>query len=261
MSNLVSNLIAAPVQSISKMGQTEPFALQVARGQIMDHSVVNINGYQPSVSTTQIPLWELAQAYVYPTNNITMSLSSSSASDTAVKVTVNGLDSNYNIVSEVVSLNGTSLVNTVNTYFRINSLVLASGNNVGTVSITNTGNSVTYAQILPGNGRSQMAIYTVPAGYTYYLNRINAWSGTSLSTGSYVLYNLVTISSSGVISSAAQISFELFIDVHRYAPNTFAAGTDIQFQFTSSNGTQHVALYAEGYLVKNDGQIPATTGV
>ena len=260
-SNLITNLqqIPSPPQSVSKMGTTEPFALQVARNQIMGHSVLNINGYQPAISTTQIALWELAQAYVYPNSNVTMTLVSTSASDTsAVKVTINGLDSNYNPVSEVVALNGTTGVATVNTYFRINSLVLNAGNNVGTITAANGG--TTYAVILPGNGRSQMAIYTVPAGYTFYLNRINAWSGTSLSTGNYVLYNLVT-TVNGITSSAAQISFELFVDVHRYAPNSFAAGTDIQFQFTSSSGAQHVAAYVEGYLVKNDDQTPPVVGV
>jgi len=38
-------------QSITRVGRYEPFELQVARGQITGHSVVNIFGYQPSVTT------------------------------------------------------------------------------------------------------------------------------------------------------------------------------------------------------------------
>jgi len=45
------------VTSITRKGQTEPFDLQVARGQIYGHSVLNIYGYQASVGTSFVPVW------------------------------------------------------------------------------------------------------------------------------------------------------------------------------------------------------------
>ena len=57
------------ISSITKTGTSEPFHLQVARGQIQGHSVVNLFGYNTSVSTGDfIPLWELPTTYTYPTS-------------------------------------------------------------------------------------------------------------------------------------------------------------------------------------------------
>ena len=62
-------------RSISQVGAYEPFELQVARGQITGHSTVNIYGYQSSVGTSFIPIWENATAYTYPVAAITMYIS------------------------------------------------------------------------------------------------------------------------------------------------------------------------------------------
>ena len=56
------------VMSITRSGKYEPFNLQVARGQIAGHSVVNLFGYnanisQTTASATSIAIWENAQAY------------------------------------------------------------------------------------------------------------------------------------------------------------------------------------------------------
>ena len=263
-SNLVTNLqnIPAAIESVTKVGRTEPFDLQVSRNQIMGHTVVNINGYNAAVAGTSIPLWENATTYTFPSTALTMTVASSSATDASpAKVTINGLDANYNQLTEVVALNGTTGVTTVNKFLRINSIVMtavASGqvSNVGTITVSNGG--TTYAQINPGLGRSQMTVYTVPNGYTFYLNRINAWSGSSLSGNVYIFYNL-TNSTNGINISTAQISFTLFVDVHRYAPNVFQQKADLTFAFsTSDSSSQHVAAYIEGFLIQNDGQALAS---
>ena len=46
------------VMSITRSGRTEPFDLQVARGQVAGHQVLSVFGYQPNVSATSIPIWE-----------------------------------------------------------------------------------------------------------------------------------------------------------------------------------------------------------
>jgi hypothetical protein len=245
------------VSSITRAGTTEPFDIQVVRNQVDGHSNVNINGYNAAVAGTAIPLWENATAYTFPASAVTMTVASSSATDTSpAKVTISGLDTNWNPISEQVTLNGTTGVTTVNQYLRINSVLMntpatSQTTNVGTITVKN--GSTTYGQINPGLGRSQMTVYSVPNGFNFHLRRINAWSGSSLSANVYILYNLITQTFGAASLSAAQISFVLFVDVHRYCPNVFSQKTDIQFQFlTSDSSTQHVALYAEGLLVPVD---------
>ena len=52
------------VASVTRAGAYEPFDLQVARCQIYGHSVVSLFGYQSSVTTTAIPIWENATTYL-----------------------------------------------------------------------------------------------------------------------------------------------------------------------------------------------------
>jgi len=245
------------VSSITRAGTSEPFDLQVNRNQIDGHSNVNINGYNAAVAGTQIPLWENATAYTFPASALTMTVVSSSATDASpAKLTINGLDANWNAISEQVTLNGTTGVTTVNQYLRINSVIMntpATGQstNVGTITVKN--GSTTYAQINAGLGRSQMTVYSVPNGFNFYLRRINCWSGSSLASGVYIYYNLVSQQSGAALLSAAQVSFELFMDVHRYCANTFGPKTDLQFLFsTSDSSNQHVSMYAEGLLIPVD---------
>jgi len=184
-------------ESLTKWNKSEPFELQVARGQIRGHQSLNISGYQANVDGGFIPIWENATAYTYPTVASTMLLSSSSASDTAVSILINGLDSNYDPISETLILtNGTTGVLTSLSYFRINGIsVTGTTNPVGAISLTNSNKTVTYAKINNGNGRSSMTIYTVPRGYTFYLAKVNCY--THSSNNQLTTYRAYTINPSG----------------------------------------------------------------
>lgn len=257
---LVTNLQATPypIESITKMGRYEDFDLQVVRNQIMGHKNVNINGYNTSVGASAIPLWENSSAYVFPSTALTMSVVSSSALDIGgAKVQIIGLDANWDEISEVITLNGITPVTTVLQYLRINSVIMtaaASGqsSNAGIITVTNTG--TVYGQINVGLGRSQMSIYSVPAGYTGYVRRINAWTGTTVVGSNWVIYNFY-YQNNGLAISTAEVSFFQNIDVHRYCPLVYQEKTDLVWTFSASDSTlQSVALYAELLLIQNDGQ-------
>jgi hypothetical protein len=261
---LVTNLQATPypIESITKMGQYEDFNLQVVRNQIMGHKNVNINGYNTSVGATAIPLWENSSAYVFPSTALTMSVVSSSALDTGgAKVQIVGLDANWDEISEVITLTGITPVTTTLKYLRINSVIMtaaASGqpSNAGIITVTNSG--TVYGQINVGLGRSQMSIYSIPAGYTGYVRRINAWSGSTAVGTNWVVYNFF-YQNNGLDISSAQVSFFQFIDVHRFCPLVYQEKTDLVWMFNSSNeALQSVALYAEMLLIQNDGQALAS---
>lgn len=236
--------------SATRQGSYEPFDLQVARGQIDGHSTVNIYGYQTAISTTFIPVWENATAYTYPVAAITMYLSGSNG-DTA-QITISGLDANYAQISEVVTLNGTTPVATTKQYFRINSMVVSVGsatNPAGAVYLKNQAGTVTYAQINAGVGRTQAAIYTVPAGYTYFLQRVNIY--TSLNGNDYCTYQNKTISPAGVVQLTQQAPFPTSYEARRVMPRAFTEKTDIQLMCKVQTGTGAVAIAQEGYLIKN----------
>ena len=229
-----------------------PYELLVAQGKVTGVTNVNIYGTQSAVGATFIPIWENATAYTYPASAIQMTLYSSSASDTAVSVRINGLDSNYNMIAETLVLtNGTTGVTTVNSYLRINSmnvLMSSSNNPVGTIYLSNAAKTVTYAQMAIGVGRSQMTVYTVPAGYTFYLERVGAY--TSAGPNKTTDYRAETKSPTGIVQHILTTPFIDSYSVERVVARPYAEKTDIQYQ-ASSDATSYVSIQVEGYLVKN----------
>lgn len=242
--------MTTPYVSQTQYGKFEDFNLQIARGQIQGHSTVNIYGYQPAISTTSIPIWENATAYTYPTSAITMYVSGT-AGDTA-QITVVGLDAQYNPISEVVVMNGATPVATAKQYLRINSMAVSVGsatNPAGVVYLKNSAGTVTYAQINAGIGRTQAAIYTVPAGHTYFLQRVNIY--TSLNGNDYATYQNKTISPDGVVQVTQQAPFAISYEALRIMPRPFFEKTDIQLMCKIQSGTGAIAVSQEGYLIKN----------
>ena len=236
--------------SVTRVGAYEPFELQVARGQIAGHEVLNVFGYATAVSTSFVAVWENNAAYVFPTVASTMVASSSSASDTAVTILISGLDANYARVSESVTLNGTTDVATTQSFFRINSVVTTSGVAVGTVYVKNAGGT-TYAQITIGNGRSNMSVNTIPAGYTAYMTQFDAFSSTSVTSGVYATFRAALTSSTGSVNVVLTAPFLNTYAVSRPYPIAISEKTDIQFQCKSSGAGLGIATVALGILVKN----------
>ena len=50
--------MAYDLRSITQVGTSEPFELQVSRGQIPGHSVRNLFGTNPAIGTTFVTPWE-----------------------------------------------------------------------------------------------------------------------------------------------------------------------------------------------------------
>lgn len=251
------------LNSITRQGLTEPFDLQVARNQIYGHSNVNIFGYNSAVGTNQYAVWENVAAYVFPTVAQTMNLVSSNSSDTA-SILINGLDANRNPISETLALNGTTVVPTVHSYLRINSISVTIGsatNPASVVTLKNTNgtpNTITYAQIAEGVGQSQMSVYSVPNGYTFYLTRIDAFSSFNGNNANYINYRNVNTLSSGVVKQIAQSAFGPSYRIQRDVPLPMGINADIQFQLSTSASTAAVGIFVEGYLVQNAGDNGST---
>lgn len=226
------------------------FPLQVARGLVDGYSTVNIYGYQPSVAQTFIPVWENATAYTYPVAATQMHLSGT-AGDTAT-ILITGLDANYAVISELLVLNGATPVTTVKSYLRINQMQVSIGsatNPAGAVYLKDLTDTITYAQINAGIGRTQMGLYTVPAGYTFYLQRVNIY--TSLNGNNYATYQNKTISSAGVVLITQQAPFAISYEALRIMPRPILEKTDIQLMCKVNANTGAIGVSQEGYLIKN----------
>ncbi len=93
-------------------------------------------------------------------------------------VLVQGLDSSYAEQSEFVLTNGTTAVQTVNSYFRINVFEIVIAGNaayaVGNITLSHSdGGAPIYSQINAKDVKALQAFYTVPAGKVAY---VPSWS-------------------------------------------------------------------------------------
>jgi hypothetical protein len=226
------------------------FDLMVSSGNITDHRATNIFGFNTEVGTEYIPLWEDATAYTFPQSALTMTAVSDSASDTAVTMLIQGLDINYDEIQTTFTLNGTNAVTIDTAFYRINTVVTISGNAVGTVTIANAG--TTYAKVRAGDGKNQAAIFTVPRGHSFYLYRIDAFSGQADATANrYVFFRNESRSGTGVELRVAETTFRANMHIQRRFPFRYAEKTDIQYQCKSSAGTHEIGVFAEGVLIKD----------
>ena len=257
----------SPPHSVTVQGAYEPFELQVSRNQIMGHSIANIFAYGTTPSTANLfrTVWEnmATTDYVFPSTASTMTLVSTVITDTAT-ITITGLDASYNPISESLVLNGTAGVTTVNSYLRINNIAVSAGSATNpTGVITLSVSSTVYAQIntqtvngaTTSIGTSQMAVYTVPNGYTFYGYRYGAYSSFNGNTANYTTYRALTNASSGVQRVIVQTPYNTTYEVQRHFPFPYAGGTDLRFQVASSSATAAVvSINIGGVLIKNDSQ-------
>ena len=88
---------------------TQNVCLDIARGNYSNATAVNVFGINRAVGTAYETIWDDSGSYAYPPSALIMSVVSTSASDT-MDVLVDGLDADYNILQEIVTLTGTVAV-------------------------------------------------------------------------------------------------------------------------------------------------------
>ena len=242
--------------SITQYERTEAFELQVARGMIAGHTLLNIFGYQPSVGTTFIPAWEQNTVYNFPAAPLNLLVYSSSASDVNCRIVISGLNASWQPITEVVILtNGTTGVLTTNQFIRVNSAFATDAvyaNPVGNIIIGNAAKTAIYAEINVGIGRTQMSIYSVPDGYTFYLYRVDAYNNQGGGGNAYGLYRVsATDNTNGTTYVVLQSPFALNYNARRCIPFPYTQKTDLQWQCAAASGTMPVGIIIEGILIKN----------
>lgn len=232
--------------SITELNETEAFELQVARGLVGGHSALNIFGYNSLVATNFVAPWEVNGPYVFPVAATVMTVTSLAADDGKV-MTIIGLDANWNVLVEAVVLNATTPAVTQNQFLRINTLIMVAATNAALITVTAGG--VTYGQVRAGDGKNQAAIYSVPAGHSFYMMRIDAFSATANPNKYLVFRNQVT--KDGLTLNVAQTTFLGNMQILRQIPFKYSEKSDIQMQAKSSSGENEVGIFAEGILIKD----------
>jgi hypothetical protein len=203
--------------------------------------------------------------YTWSTSALITQLSSSSGSDTE-PIEIQGLDASYNLVVQTITLTGQTIAELTTPLIRVFRLKnVGTANLVGTVYCHETGTvssgvpttlSKTKAMITIGNNQTLMAIYTIPAGYTGYLQEIyaNGANGTFNNLGQSIIKlfarpfgQVFQIKHVGSINSAGTSSMR---KQYKNGP-TFSEKTDIIIRVDSTVDASAIAAGFDIKLVKN----------
>lgn len=239
--------------SITRFGKTEPFNLQVARNQVENHKQIFKFGSNPDVNGSLETIWDVGGLYTYPSSALAMTVTSAAgtpANDNGVTVVIEGLDGDYNEVSEEVTLAGAGTATTTQTFLRI-FRAYVSGSQAPTGNLNITNDATTYARITLGENQTLMALWTVPAGYTAYILRGSLSVGTS-NTNQYVTGRLVARLLGGLFRTQQKVTIQTgFLDQEYPIPLEFPEKTDIEARAVSSGANNIVAATFNIMYIKN----------
>ena len=226
---------------------TPHFLFDIAKGKVRNQSALNLFGFNRVVGTTFETIGNYGGIYPQPESAAALSCASSSASDT-MAVLISGLDADHKILTETVTLDGTTPVSTSGSFLRVNSAVILAGSNVGNITISNDGDVLGYIEA--GIGLTQTCHYTVPANHALYLFRIDLTSGT-VTGNKYLTYRNTTKTATGrtlKVAEATCQSGEQSFD--RQVPFRIDEKTDFSFEAKSSSNDNEVSIFIEAVLVR-----------
>ena len=155
--------------------QVYDFFLNVALGNVPNHELVEVFGeilsFGSPTSPADVSSFTSPSLYPFPTGLSVLSIVSDDAADTLAgtggrTLLLEGLDDNYDFVTDTIDLDGTTPVLTAVQFFRLNKVevitVGSGGENVGNITISHSGTEI--ANILPRAGNILQAIYTIENG-------------------------------------------------------------------------------------------------
>lgn len=245
--------MAREVSSITRVGTSEPFELQVARGQIAYHSGEHKFGAVPSMTVnTTGTVWDVDDT-LYPwsalTSASTLTVDRASASDAGKIITIVGLDANYNQITENVTLTNATGNPTTKAFIRVYRAYMYNGSseNVGNIDIKIS--STIIARITAGNSQTLMSVYTVPAGHTAYLTQgvMSLKSGADATGNFFVRYGGQT--AFRIAHTFEVASAEYFYAFH--VPFRVPEKSDIDVRASVRSNNARVTAAYDFYLIRN----------
>lgn len=146
-------------------------AVRIASGQTKGVSHINKFGFG-GATVTATTVWDGDSNYTYPSSAGVLTVVTGAADSGAI-VEFQGLDSNYDLITE--SITGTQAGGTgTQSFLRVFRGVVTNHSGENTADITARINGDIAAIVSAGEGQTLMAVYTVPANKTAYMKHLHA---------------------------------------------------------------------------------------
>lgn len=226
-------------------------------------------GSNTTVGTSFEIIREAGGAHTWLSAAATHEISSSSTDDDAggsgaLTILVTGLDANYVIISETVTMDGLTPVSTSKSYLRINEAhVVTAGageTNAGDIYVTEDGGNFTNGvpddlalveEKIPATfGRSESTIFTVPAGSTFYTHSviIFAAAGKTVTFREYhrePVAGITEVHFEGVAQDTEEV-------IVRGTMEAIEEKTSVWMEAKVDTGSAEVSVAIDGWLIDND---------
>ena len=208
-------------------------------------------------------MWSLGTPRVLPTSAGALSIVSSSTADDeaavgtgAWTITVEGLDSNYEEISETISLDGQVAVASVGTdWFRVNrayNVTAGTGQvNAGNITISIGGDAQAYIQA--SEGQTQQTQYTVPANKTVVVTGFTLGIGRMAGSSDAHIKSLIKLYGSDT-------AWRAISEIWLYNGETYKSDaavtllpekTEVKQEIHSTSTTEAFGVWS-GYIVDNN---------
>ncbi len=208
-----------------------PFGLGLQQGLVNRFSGIHKFGLNTAVGSSFETIWDGNNLYTYASAG-TATATSSDTDDNTGTVEIQGLDENYDLATETLTIGGSAGSTTFSRVFRAFMKTANTGNaNVGDISITVS--STTVAKIQTGYGQTLMCVYTVPRNYVAYLMQIDV--GSSKDLENEIRFITKEISNGNVWNTKAFVTTRGgFIEKNYIVPVKIEEKTDIELQGKAS---------------------------
>jgi hypothetical protein len=226
-----------------------PFGINVQKGLIENFTAFGTFGYNDSVSTVFETISGVGGLYVYPTTATTATVTSSNtASDDNGTVLVSGLDANYNLTSETLTIGGGAGTQSFIRVFDARMITAETGDaNVGNLTVTVDTKTVAYVPATYGS--SLGALYTIPKGKRGFI--MSAFAGLSKQKELETKIMVKNVSNGNVWNTVGyQTTFAMPVYQEFVIPIKIEEKTDIELR-AKADATTGVSggfsLYLEDY--------------
>jgi len=244
------------------------FDTAVSLGLVPGWSLVRIIGHNNDIDSGTEDLWGQGGVKTWPTAAGAVTVVSSSINDAAAgtgarTVLVEGLDANYNPISELYTMNGTTDVVGLQLFFRVQRIQAVTcgsgGENAGAITATLGGN--VQSSMAAAFGASRDGHYTVQAGYQFLVTLYELTCGR-LGTGDLELnafireYNANSDSNYNAWRCVSSIDMSEG-SVPQVAPRgrIVQARADIRIQGISNAANLATSVVIVGFLIDNNALI------
>lgn len=217
--------------TITVDGIMTPYLIGIAQGLVSGTSSINKFGYRASIPSSYQTIWDGTADYAYAAAGTVLAVADNTASDNNGTVEVQGLDQNYALVTETLTIGGAASSNQFLRVFRARMITANTGTtNVDEVRIKRA--TTDLAIILAGAGQTLMSLYTIPAGKTGYLIRLQG----NVDANNDALFRLISRPLNGSFNVKGQFGvFASGFTVDYPIPLVFTEKTDLQVVAKSQN--------------------------